>query len=92
MKMRFGMDTKTKDMDAEISVVNEIVTLLEFQKCIVAHNLTRSDGETLLDFKKESDIRSLDPRVGDEISNLIGRMNDFESVAGKSPGKDDKGK
>jgi hypothetical protein len=92
MKMRFGMDVKTKDMDAEISIVNELVTLLEFAKCIVSHNLTKADGETLLDFKKEADVRSLDPQVGEEISNLIGRMNDFESEATTSPGRDDKGK
>jgi hypothetical protein len=79
MKMRFAMDGSTtqKGVDAEVSLINEFVTLAEFAKCIVSHNLT-NDKDVPLDFKKPADVRSLDPRVGDEISTLIGEMNDFE--------------
>jgi len=90
MKMRFAMDdarSGSKGIDAEVSLISEFVTLAEFAKCIVAHNLTGpidpnddTKGERPLDFRKPEDVRALDPRVGDEISTLIGELNDFEKA------------
>lgn len=99
MKMKFGMeDAMAGSLNAEVAMINERVTLLEFQKCIVAHNLTalvdekdESKGERPLDFKKFSDVQMLDPRVGDEISTLIGEMNDFEKAVTQQ-GVDARGK
>jgi len=99
MKMKFGMDDAAAgNMNAEVAMINERVTLLEFQRCIVDHNLTApvdpeddTKGERKLDFKKFSDVQALDPRVGDEISTLIGEMNDFEKAVTKQ-GVDAKGK
>jgi hypothetical protein len=86
MKMRFGMDAATSNFDAEMSLINEFATVLEFQKCIVGHNLTKpgkneGDDDVPLDFSKPADVRELDPRIGDEISTLIGELNDFEKAA-----------
>lgn len=99
MKMKFGMDDAAAgSMNAEVAMINERVTLLEFQRCIVDHNLTalidendETKGERKLDFTKFSDVQSLDPRVGDEISTLIGEMNDFEKAVTQQ-GVDAKGK
>jgi len=94
MKMRFAMGDSMKDktdINAEVSIVNEIATLLEMQRCVVRHNLTtpvdpndETKGERPIDFNKWSDMRELDPRVGEEISILIGEMNDFEKDAKSS--------
>jgi hypothetical protein len=99
MKMKFGMDDAAAgNMNAEVAMINEKVTLLEFQRCIVDHNLTapidkndESKGERPLNFQKLADIQSLDPRVGDEISQLIGEMNDFERTLTENK-KDSSGK
>jgi hypothetical protein len=84
MKMRFGMSKATAgDIDAEVSLISEFVTYLEFAKCIVEHNLV-DDKDQPLNFKNQAHVQSLDPRVGDEISTIIGEMNDFEKAAKSS--------
>jgi len=81
MKMRFGMSSASQgNVDAEVSLISEYVTYLEFAKCVVEHNLTDEKGQPL-NFKNQAHVQSLDPRVGDEISTLIGEMNDFEKAA-----------
>jgi len=94
MKMKFAMDSATggasKGAEAEVSLINEQVTLVEFAKCIMAHNLT-DENDRPLNFQKPDDVRKLDPRVGDEISSLIGDMNDFEKQA-KAQSVDGSGK
>ena len=81
MKMRFDMSTaaegSTKGLDAEIAMISELATLNEFQKCIMDHNLEDDDGQRL-DLTKLENIRQLDPRVGDEINQLMAQLNDFE--------------
>jgi len=91
MKMRFGMNAATQgNVDAEVSLISEFVTYLEFAKCIVDHNLT-GDKDQPLNFKNRADVQGLDPRVGDEISTIIGTMNDFEKAA-KTSVADSEGK
>lgn len=46
----------------------------EFERCVVDHNL-EDEGGTKLDFRKEGTLRQLDPRVAQEIENLIDKMN-----------------
>jgi hypothetical protein len=92
MKMKFGMDSASKgDMDAEVAMLNVDVQLQEFKLCVVDHNLTKpnpdpklAEDETHdvpLSFGDRRDVESLDPRVGDEISTMIGEMNDFVKQA-----------
>lgn len=69
---------KGKDFEGELALVNEAVTRYEFANCIVEHNLEKDDNGTLFDFKKPADLSMLDPRVGEEISINIDRMNQFE--------------
>lgn len=82
MKMRFDMSTAGEEggMDAEIAMINEYATLSELSKCVMDHNLEDESGRRL-DFTKLADVRQLDPRVGDEIQSLLGKLNDFERRA-----------
>jgi len=99
MKMRFGMSKAAQgDIDAEVSLISEFVTYLEFAKCIINHNLTApvnpkdpKGAQRPLNFKIQADVQCLDPRVGDEISTIIGEMNDFEKAA-KTSAVDSTGK
>ena len=92
MKMRFDMSTAgdSKAMDAEIAMISELATLNEFQKCIMDHNL-QDDNGVRLDLTKLENIRQLDPRVGDEINQLMQQLNDFERRS-KTTSVDAKGK
>ena len=83
MKMRFAtenLEEGKKGLDAEIAMINELVTLVEFGRCVIDHNLTDEKGNKL-DFKKHDHVRSLDPRVGQEINELLAELNDFERKA-----------
>lgn len=79
MKVEAG---KGKDFAGEMQLMNEKATLYDFQKCIVEHNLEKDDDGTLLDFSKVSDIRLLDPRIGEEIETVLGDLNNFEDDEG----------
>jgi hypothetical protein len=61
------------------------VTVFEFAKCIVEHNLELDDG-TLMDFSKEFTLDLLDPRVGQEIGEAINELNTFDSEGNSSTG------
>lgn len=67
----------SKDVAAEMELINEKVTLYEFKHCIVDHNLTDAEGRKL-DFNKPEDVKSLTGRVGEEINTYIGELNNFE--------------
>jgi hypothetical protein len=92
MKMRFDMSTSgsADGLDAEIAMISELATLGEFQKCIMDHNLT-DDNDIRLDLTKIENIRKLDPRIGDEINQLMAQLNDFEKRS-KATSVDAKGK
>jgi hypothetical protein len=86
MKMRFAVEKGTEALDATLAMISEAASLLEFSRCVVGHNLTRAslregEDDIPLDFRKADDVRSLDPRVGEEISTYIGQLNDFERQA-----------
>lgn len=66
-----------KSASATVKMMNEKITLFDYARCIVSHNLT-DENETPLDFSRASDVRRLDPRVGEEIELLIDKMNNFE--------------
>jgi hypothetical protein len=82
MKVRSG---RGKDFEGEINMMQESVTLYEYANCIVDHNLTDKDGNPL-DFKSPMVIRALDPRVGQEIETLIGKMNNFDDEEDEDSG------
>lgn len=69
---------KGKDFSGEMQLVNEQATVFDFQHCIVDHNLDRDDEGNKLNLHNITDIRSLDPRIGEEIDDLLGKLNNFD--------------
>lgn len=65
----------TTEMD--IDLLARKVAEYEFAHCIVDHNLD-DENDNKFDFNKPDTIDKLDPRIGDEISKLIGNMNNFD--------------
>jgi hypothetical protein len=74
LNLNTGKDQST---EAFIQMANRLVTEFEFRTCIMDHNLT-DDNDNPLDFRKPTTLNMLDPRVGDEISDLINKMNQAE--------------
>lgn len=66
-----------KNMKLQMAMVNEQATLYDFTHCLVDHNLEGDDGQKL-NLADVTVIKSLDPRIGDEIEQLMDRMNNFE--------------
>lgn len=75
--LRMEQEGNNKNMTAVMNMVNEAVTQYEFSHCIVDHNLEDVDGRKL-DFTRPSDIKKLDPRIGEEIDQAISKMNNYE--------------
>jgi hypothetical protein len=80
-------DTRGTPDIMHMDIRNLDVTLFDFQRSIVEHNLEDHDNRTL-DFKRTEDLENLDPVVGDEIETLIREMNRFDQE-GKSTDLDD---
>src|SRR3954453_6356606 len=76
-KMKIETGDKRKDFAGEMQLMNEAATHFDFTHCIVDHNLEDADGRKL-DLGSPFDIKSLDPRIGEEISNVLDSMNNFE--------------
>jgi hypothetical protein len=67
---------RSKDFEGELAMANQRVTEYEFAHCVGEHNLTNEEGQPL-DFSKLPDLRSLDGKVGEEISRYIDKENQF---------------
>lgn len=83
-KMTFSGGGKSSDMAGEMQLINEAATQYDFAHCIVEHNLEDETGR-VLDFAKPVDVRSLDPRIGEEIDVAIGELNNFEESEDEGP-------
>jgi hypothetical protein len=75
MAMREGGKGQADDMVLKMTQLR--VVEFEFRNCIVDHNLDDEAGQKL-DFKKPAAVHSLHPQIGDEINELIDKMNTFE--------------
>lgn len=71
-------DTRGTPDIMHMDIKNLDVTLFDFRTCIVDHNLEDDSGRRL-DFNRANDLENLNPQVGDEIEQLIRKMNTFES-------------
>lgn len=69
---------KKRDFKGSMSMSNKEVTLFEFQRCIVEHNLENDNGE-LLDFKNPTSIHILNPKVGNEIGDYINELHNADA-------------
>lgn len=83
IKAQTGRQAKGQDVEMTLKTAQRVVAEFEFKNCIVDHNLEDASG-TKLDFRSPLTIQMLHPRVGDEISRLIGDMNDFDEELGNS--------
>ncbi len=69
--------SKGTDPKVLIDMAQTTTTMLEFQLCIIEHNLENDEG-VLLKLGTPKDFSSLDPKVGQEIAELINDMNQFK--------------
>ena len=69
---------QTQGFKGEMVMANQAVTQFEFTHCIVSHNLENDNGE-LLDFRSQQALQVLDPKIGQEISEYITEMHEFDS-------------
>lgn len=86
MKLSFTSSSKSKDFQGEMAMASVDIQQFEFMKCIVDHNLTDVDDRKL-NLNSTTDMVKLDPRVGQEIEELISDMNNFnaDDKEGNSP-------
>lgn len=77
MKLSFTTKKGQKNLEGELAMANRRVQMYEFQKCIVDHNLTDANDRPL-NLTDPVVLDTLDPRVGQEIEQLISDMNNFD--------------
>lgn len=63
------------DFAGELKMMNHKVAIFDFKECVVDHNLEDPEGNKL-DLTKASTFKRLDPRIGQEIDELIQQMNE----------------
>lgn len=84
MMTKFHMnlgDKRDKNSSAEVDILQEKVSLWEFQNLIVEHNLEHREvngNVRELNFKNINDVNLLDPKIGEEIQSRIDELNAFE--------------
>ncbi len=89
MAMKMGVTGSTSGLEKiDLDILQARVTLFEFKSCIAGHNLEDAEGRTL-NLATIQDFQMLDPKIGQEISELIDRMTQWESP--KSSGGDGEG-
>ena len=73
-------DSRLREEDLKVTteMIQKAVTEFEFKQAVVSHNLEDDHG-TLLNFANPAIVHSLDPQIGQEISQLIDGMNQWES-------------
>jgi hypothetical protein len=78
MEMRMEMASKGKAGSVDIDLAQAKVTEFEFGICVAEHNLEDNEGRTL-DFRRPVDVNILDPRIGQEIGDLINAANTYDT-------------
>jgi len=61
----------------EIATLQAWARAYEFEHCIIDHNLEDENGMKL-DFSNELTLKTLDPRVGQEIEDAIDKLHNTE--------------
>jgi hypothetical protein len=78
MSVQMGGGRGKKGGKADIEMLQHASTLFDFSHCIVEHNLEDETGRTL-NLSDPNDVNNLDPQIGEEVSNLIDELNNFEA-------------
>lgn len=79
MKLSIATQKGGKDIMGEMAMASVEIQKFEFGHCIVEHNLEKDDNGTLLNLVNNADLQMLDPRVGQEIQQLIEDQNNFDN-------------
>lgn len=74
MSLTAGRDSN----ELSFNMANRKAALFDFANLIVSHNLT-DENDRPLNFKNVADVVKLDPAIGEEIGNLIDKLNAFET-------------
>lgn len=75
---KMGMDlSKKKSAHVSMDMLNREAAYFDFKLCVMDHNLEDENGGKL-DLSSPGDVDRLDPKIGEEISSLIDKMNNFE--------------
>jgi hypothetical protein len=79
-----GKGSAKGSFEAEMDFMNEQSMFFSFQHSIVDHNLEDEQGNKL-NLSTAAGIQSLAPRIGEEIDQLIDKLNNFEAEDEDSP-------
>ncbi len=74
-----NMRTTGESNQFELKMLMKKMTFKDFGNLIIDHNIT-DENERKLNFGNQRDITTLDPRVCEEISSLIEKLNSFEDL------------
>lgn len=74
-----GKQAEDEAQRFELETLNEWATLFDFKYCIGEHNLTDVNGNAL-DLGSPLTLRSLNPRIGDELEAICRRYNGDEDT------------
>lgn len=80
MEMKVRRDEGGQD-EGLMKMMGRQTTVIEFKECIVEHNLEDADGN-VLNFGDPRTLDVLDPRIGQEIGDLLRKINTFEEDLG----------
>lgn len=81
MQMKMEGNRDSKSIAADIKMMGRATSVIEFRECITDHNLEDAEGNKL-DFSKAHTMDMLDPRIGQEIEDLLRELNVFEAELG----------
>lgn len=81
LRVEAGKKGEKKDFAGEMKLITEESTVFDFVHCILDHNLEDEDGNKL-NLTNKNDINRLDPRIGEEIDEFLGELNNFEEDEG----------
>jgi len=70
--------TQTEDLKITTELIQKRVTEFEFKICIVDHNLEDENGGKL-NFRDPTNIWRLDPKIGQEVGELIDDLNQWDA-------------
>lgn len=73
-------DKRSDDLKVTTDLIQKAVTEYEYKNCIADHNLEDGQG-VKLNFGDAINVQNLDPQVGQEISDLIDKLNDWDTNA-----------
>lgn len=72
-----GRAGSSKNIKMMVDMMNVQATIYDFMHCIVDHNLEDEAGNKL-DLSNQAVVKSLHPRIAEEIEKKLDAMNNFE--------------